>query len=201
MKSPFNLLNEQPSSDASPSMQVAHSQGSAGAGCDYEMLSGASVFDGAGSFDGGDQVLAGDPPDVGSKTRQLLWAKGVNVARAPAATLDRFCCLTGPCCWYSEIHVDEPDTLPERTVRVIRLCRFHRDDDGGTLELSEGTIPACVTYSPPWWSIDGWRMKLIVVRRLDFALNKISKVVQSPVWAKLVKWCVLPEKDEGYGTK
>ena len=198
MKPPFHILNAEPAVPEQPQLPPVPVPGTAESGCDFVLPTDGGVFDGAGGFDP-KAATRGDPPDVGSKPRQLLWERGLSVPRAAAATLDRFCCLTGPCKWYSEIHVDEPDTLPEPRVRVIRLCRRHLDDDGGTLEMTEGTIPACLSYDPPWWSLDGWRMKLIVARRIDFALHEISKVMLSPVWAKLVEWRVIPREDGNYG--
>jgi hypothetical protein len=173
---------------------------------------GGGVFGGAGAFDSTPAEkldvkyipLAGDPPDLGHETRQLLWQRGIAPPQAAPATLDRFCCLTGPCRHYSEIHVDEPDTLPERRVRIIRLCRLHFDDDGGTLEMSEGTIPACIAYAPPWWALDGWRMKLIVAFRVSRTLVRISHVDDMKIWRKLVEWHILPKdvvEDPNYGIK
>jgi hypothetical protein len=166
----------------------------------FEPVEGGGMFGGPADLGG----MATDPPDIGKKTRQLLWEKGTEVARVPGAGKDRFCCINGPCKYYGELHIDDPTCLPQASVKVLRLCRRFIDDDGATLEMTDATLTACLDYSPPWWSPDGWRMKMVVAWRLTRALERISGVSSTPFWQKMVKWHIVPAEvleDVAYGRK
>lgn len=202
--SPFAVLNETVSAPPSVPADILPPPAppATAAPFVYEPADGNGLFGGAGGVDL--PAMSTDPPDIGGETRRLLWQKGVSVANAPSAAMDRFCCINGPCRYYSELHVDEPETLPAPTVKVVRLCRRFLDDDGAHLEMSDATLTACTDYAPPWWSPEGFRMKLIVAWRLSRALERISGVNTTAFWNKLVKWRIVPAEaleDVAYGGK
>lgn len=203
--SPFAVLNETASTPLSAPADILPplAPPTTSAPFVYEPAEDGGLFGGKDALGGG-QAAATDPPDIGGETRRLLWQKGASVMNAPSAKADRFCCINGPCKYYSELHVDEPETLPDPTIKVVRLCRRFLDDGGSYLEMSDATLTACMDYSPPWWSPEGLRMKLIVAWRLSRALERLSGVDTTAFWSRLTKWRIVPAEaleDKAYGKR
>ena len=72
-------------------------------------------------------------------------------------TKNNFCCLTGPCKYYHDVTIlMHSDGVSEQR-ELQRYCLKFTDADGGTMFLGEQNVKACSAYSPPFWSIEGWK--------------------------------------------
>lgn len=91
----------------------------------------------------------------------------------PALVDDNFCCPVGSCKYYFELILDDPEASPEPRQWLQRIC-LRVQYEQGALEITDEAIVACNNYRPPWWSLEGWRMRRIVRRRLRDAARKIS---------------------------
>jgi hypothetical protein len=75
-------------------------------------------------------------------------------------------CLVGPCRYYQELLMDAETASDRVDTLVARSCRRMQDEDGGELNLQEAGVFACTHYSPPPWSLAGWRTRLLGMARL-----------------------------------
>lgn len=80
----------------------------------------------------------------------------------PEAGWPILCCVAGPCKHYLEIaQVTRVITGVEHR-NLYRYCRLLAEDNG-TMALQELTIRSCTGYSPPWYSLSGWRQRLLMI--------------------------------------
>jgi len=80
-------------------------------------------------------------------------------------TVENLVCTAG-CVHYRDWLIDSQDTGPGRELQ--RFCRAFATAEE-LMDISDGAVYACSMYTPPWWSLAGWRTKRACRRKLRAA--------------------------------
>lgn len=71
----------------------------------------------------------------------------------------RLPCTEGPCRHAVEVIQVQGFVAGQERRRIYRFCRI-AEEEFGTMRMDEIVVRACSAYSPPWWSVAGWRQRL-----------------------------------------
>ena len=101
-----------------------------------------------------------DPADQFLHTLGVEYLSPAEEEGPPPATPENLICQVGPCRYYVALILYEDTNDPFDSGTLMRRCRRMSTDDDEDHDITQESITACTSYTPPPWSVIGWATRL-----------------------------------------